>query len=71
MDLTAGYHQVRINAADTWKTAFQTKFGIFEWLLMPFGLTNALATFMILINDILRPHLGKFVIISLDDIGIQ
>jgi len=67
MDLTTGYHQVRMHASDTWKTAFKTKFGIFEWLVMPFRLTNAPTTFMRFINDVFRAHLGKFVVIYLDD----
>ena len=37
---------------------------------MPFGLTNTPATFMRLINDIFIAHLGRFVVIYLDDILI-
>ena len=35
---------------------------------MPLGMANVSATFMWLINDIFRLHLGKFVAIYLDDI---
>jgi len=68
LDLTASYHQVRMNLDDVWKTMFKTKFGIFEWKVIPFGLTNAPDTFMRLINDIFREHVGQFVVIYLDDI---
>src|SRR5438045_7007461 len=53
IDLRNAYHQIRIHEGDKWKTAFQTRYGHFEYLVLPFGLTNAPATFQAYINHAL------------------
>ena len=68
MDLRSGYHQIKIRKEDIPKTAFTTRYGLYEYTVMSFGLTNAPATFMRLMNSIFHEYLNKFIIICIDDI---
>jgi len=61
---------VRITKGNEWKTAFRTRYGLFEWLVMLFGLSNALSAFQLFMNDIFSNVLDIFVVIYLDDILI-
>ena len=70
LDVRGAYNLVRMAEGEEWKTAFRTRYGLFESLVMPFGLTNAPATFQNFINDVLRPFLDIFATAYLDDILI-
>ena len=63
IDLWSGYHQVQVREADIPKTAFQTRYGHYEFRVLYFGLTNAPAVFMDLMNRVFKPFLDMFVIV--------
>ena len=69
LDVIAAFHNIRIAQGDEWKTAFRTRFGLFEWLVTPFGLANAPSTFQRYVNWVIR-QLEDFVTAYVDDILI-
>lgn len=70
IDLDYAYHQIRIHPEDVPKTAFNTQFGHFEFIVLTFGFTNAPATFQTLMTWIFMPFLGRSVVVYLDNILI-
>lgn len=70
LDLTSGFHQIRMKEDDIAKTAFSTANGKYEFTRLPFGLKNAPAIFQRMIDDVLKPFVGKICYVYIDDIII-
>jgi hypothetical protein len=68
IDLRSGYHQLNIQECNIPKTAFISRYGLYEYTVMSFGLTNAPAYFMYLMNKVFMEYLDRFVMVFIDDI---
>ena len=67
LDLKNGFNLIRIRKGDEWKTAFRTRYGLYEFQVMPFGLTNAPSTFQDMMNHVLSDVLDIGVLAYMDD----
>jgi hypothetical protein len=70
VDLHSGYIQIKIHLEDVPKTAFSTRYGLYEYLVMSFGLTNAPVYFMYLMNSVFMPELDKLIMVFINNILI-
>jgi hypothetical protein len=60
--------KLKIRESDIPKTAFRTRYGLYEYTVMSFGLRNAAAHFMYLMNKVFMEYLDRFVVVFIDDI---
>ena len=70
LDLKTGFHQIQVKREDIEKTAFNTKYGQFEYLVMPMGLCNASATFQTLKKQLFYDCIDDFLVVYMDDLLI-
>ena len=70
LDMASGYYQICMAPEDRKKTAFVTKYGLFEHKRMGFGLCNAPATFQRAVQLVFRGLLWNSLLAYLDDINV-
>ena len=70
IDLASGYHQIKLADDTCEKTAFVTRYGLFEYTVLPLGLCNAPSTFQYLMNVVMSGCIDDFVLVYLDDIFV-
>ncbi|GFX21705.1 retrovirus-related Pol polyprotein from transposon 297 [Trichonephila clavipes] len=70
-DLRSGYFQMAVNPSDIVKTTFVTKNGTYAFRRMPFGLSGEAPNFQKAIDIILKPVIGQFVNVYMDDVIIS
>ena len=70
IDAVHGYWQIPMDPQDSWKTAFNTPFGQFQWNVVSFGLTSAPSHFQSIMDEVVGPltkH-GSYTANLLDDV---
>jgi len=70
LDLKLGFNLLCIAEGDEWKTAFKTRYGLYEYTVMPFRLTNAPSVFQRHLSNILAEKIDLGVVVYINDILI-
>jgi len=67
LDLKNGFNLIRIREDNEWKTAFRTRYGLYEFQVIPFGLTNAPSTFQDMMNHVFSDMIDLGLLVYRDD----
>lgn len=70
INIIAAFHKLQMAQGEEWKTAFWSRYSLYEYMVMPFGLINVLSAFQHFINDTLCGYLDMFCTAYIDDILI-
>jgi putative transposase len=63
----SGYHQIKIEKKDRYKTTFSTNWGSYQYIVMSFGLKNAAAIFSRVIITAFKEFIHQFLEVYLDN----
>jgi hypothetical protein len=67
-DIREGFYRIRMAKGHEWKTAFKTRYGLYEYMVMLLGLTISPSTFQSVIKGALHEYLDVFCAAYLDDV---
>jgi len=68
IELKAGFHLIWVKKGDEWKTAFHTRYGLYEYTVRPFGLAIAPAMFQDTMKTIFGDMLHRRLLIYMDNL---
>jgi hypothetical protein len=70
LDIIAAYNKLRIKKKNEWKTAFRTRYDMYEYKIVSFEFANASTTFQTYINVAFRKYFDVFAFVYINDILI-
>src|SRR6202021_3628477 len=70
VDLQVSFNLIQIAPREEYKTAFRTKYRLYEYLVMLFGLTNAPTTLQAVVTKVLYQYLDDFCVVYIDNVMI-
>jgi hypothetical protein len=69
-DIIATFNKLRIKKKNEWKTAFRTRYNMYEYKIISFDFANASTAFQTYINVAFRKYLDVFAFVYINDIFI-